>query len=117
MSIPQDIAIAGFDNSLLAKETSPKLTALAQPLDEIGKKSVEILFTVIMGNIYAAESFHLFGYHHCRNLQTLVGRQALLRRNRNSNFQSYRLQSPFQPSFCQSRDTSKGTLLGQRIGL
>lgn len=38
---------AGFDNSLLAKEISPKLTALAQPLDEIGKKSVEILLDQI----------------------------------------------------------------------
>ncbi len=46
-SIPRDIAIAGFDNSLLAKEISPKLTALAQPLDEIGKKSVEILLDQI----------------------------------------------------------------------
>lgn len=46
-AIPQDIAIAGFDNSLLAKEISPKLTALAQPLDEIGKKSVEILLDQI----------------------------------------------------------------------
>ena len=49
-AIPQDIAIAGFDNSLLAKETSPKLTALAQPLDEIGKKSVEILLDQINNN-------------------------------------------------------------------
>ncbi len=46
-AVPQDIAIAGFDNSLLAKEISPKLTALAQPLDEIGKKSVEILLDQI----------------------------------------------------------------------
>ena len=46
-TVPQDIAIAGFDNSLLAKEISPKLTALAQPLDEIGKKSVEILLDQI----------------------------------------------------------------------
>lgn len=46
-AVPQDIAIAGFDNSLLAKEISPKLTALAQPLDEIGKKSVEILLSQI----------------------------------------------------------------------
>ena len=42
-TVPQDIAIAGFDNSLLAKEISPKLTALAQPLEEIGKKGVEVL--------------------------------------------------------------------------
>ena len=42
-AVPKDIAIAGFDNSLLAKEISPKLTALAQPLEEIGKKAVEVL--------------------------------------------------------------------------
>ena len=42
-TIPQDIAIAGFDNSLLAKEINPKLTALAQPLEEIGRKAVEVL--------------------------------------------------------------------------
>ena len=36
--------------SLLAKEISPKLTALAQPLDEIGKKSVEILLDQINNN-------------------------------------------------------------------
>ena len=38
-AVPKDIAIAGFDNSLLAREISPKLTALAQPLEEIGKKA------------------------------------------------------------------------------
>ena len=48
-TVPQDIAIAGFDNSLLSKEINPKLTALAQPLDEIGKKSVEILLEQING--------------------------------------------------------------------
>lgn len=45
--VPKDIAIAGFDNSLLAKEISPKLTALAQPLEEIGKKAVEVLLAQI----------------------------------------------------------------------
>ena len=46
-AVPKDIAIAGFDNSLLAKEISPKLTALAQPLEEIGKKAVEVLLAQI----------------------------------------------------------------------
>ena len=45
--VPGDIAIAGFDNSLLAKEISPRLTALAQPLEEIGKKAVEVLMDQI----------------------------------------------------------------------
>lgn len=46
-AVPKDIAIAGFDNSLLAKEISPKLTALAQSLEEIGKKAVEVLLAQI----------------------------------------------------------------------
>lgn len=49
-TIPKDIAIAGFDNSLLAREISPKLTALAQPLEEIGRKAVEALLEQMSGN-------------------------------------------------------------------
>lgn len=49
-SIPGDIAVAGFDNSLLAKEATPKLTSLAQPLEEIGKKAVEVLLGQIRQN-------------------------------------------------------------------
>ena len=41
--VPRDIAIAGFDNSLLAREMSPKLTSLAQPLEEIGRRAVDVL--------------------------------------------------------------------------
>jgi len=46
-SIPKDVAIAGFDNSLLAKAVTPKLTSLAQPIQEIGKKAVEVLLEQI----------------------------------------------------------------------
>ncbi len=46
-SVPQNIAVAGFDNSLLAKEMTPKLTSLAQPLEEIGEKAVEVLLKQI----------------------------------------------------------------------
>ncbi len=48
--VPKDVAVAGFDNSLLAKEMTPKLTSLAQPLEEIGKKAVEILLKQINEN-------------------------------------------------------------------
>lgn len=46
-SVPQDIAIAGFDNSLLSKEMTPKLTSLAQPLQEIGQKAVDVVLEQI----------------------------------------------------------------------
>ena len=47
ISVPHDIAVAGFDNSLLAREMNPKLTSLAQPLEMIGKKAVEVLLDQI----------------------------------------------------------------------
>ncbi len=59
-AVPKDIAIASFDNSLLAKEISPKLTALAQPLEEIGRKAVEALLEQIndgaLARMYELES-------------------------------------------------------------
>lgn len=42
-TVPEDVAVAGFDNSLLAREMSPKLTSLAQPLEEIGRRAVDVL--------------------------------------------------------------------------
>ena len=49
-SVPKDIAIAVFDNSLLSKKMSPKLTSLAQPLEEIGKKAIDILLNSCYSN-------------------------------------------------------------------
>ena len=54
-AVPKDIAIAGFDNSLLAREISPKLTALAQPLEEIGKKAVEVLLAQMHDGVPAQD--------------------------------------------------------------
>ena len=34
----------------MAKEISPKLTSLAQPLEEIGKKAVEVLLNQLSSN-------------------------------------------------------------------
>ncbi len=47
LSVPQDVAISGFDNSLLAKEMNPKLTSVAQPLQEIAQKAVDVLLEQI----------------------------------------------------------------------
>lgn len=41
--IPEDVAVAGFDNSLLSKKMNPSISSLSQPVKEIGKKAVEIL--------------------------------------------------------------------------
>lgn len=41
--VPDDVAVVGFDNSLLAKKMNPSISSLAQPLGEIGKRAVEML--------------------------------------------------------------------------
>lgn len=41
--VPDDVAVVGFDNSLLAKKMNPSVSSLAQPLGEIGKRAVELL--------------------------------------------------------------------------
>ena len=41
--IPDDVAVVGFDNSLLARKMNPSISSLAQPLGEIGKRAVELL--------------------------------------------------------------------------
>lgn len=45
--IPQDISIIGFDDITYAKLVSPKLTTIRQPLEEIGKQSMRLLFELL----------------------------------------------------------------------
>ena len=45
--IPQDISVAGFDGLDSARYYSPSITTIRQPLEEIAKESIEILFDVI----------------------------------------------------------------------
>jgi LacI family transcriptional regulator len=43
ISIPSDIAIAVFDDFPWADLFHPRLTAVSQPLDELGKRAVELI--------------------------------------------------------------------------
>lgn len=43
LRIPQDIALAGFDETTWASLMQPAITVLAQPVDEIGKTATELL--------------------------------------------------------------------------
>ena len=47
--IPDDVAIVGFDDIDDAKTTLPMLSTIRQPLDEIGKKAVEMVAREIKG--------------------------------------------------------------------
>ncbi|HBO45217.1 MAG TPA: hypothetical protein DD670_15075 [Planctomycetaceae bacterium] len=41
--VPEDIAVVGFDNQPEAEYSIPSLTSIHQPVDEIGRKSVELM--------------------------------------------------------------------------
>ncbi|MFL6556543.1 MAG: substrate-binding domain-containing protein, partial [Bacillus sp. (in: firmicutes)] len=43
IQIPNELSIVGFDNSILAKLSDPPLTTIAQPIEEMGAKAVELL--------------------------------------------------------------------------
>lgn len=51
LSIPEDVSIIGFDNTILAKYCYPPLTTMAQPLDEIGNQAVDLLVGEIESKI------------------------------------------------------------------
>lgn len=56
--IPDDIVVAGFDNTFLANEMKPQLTSVAQPIAEIGRLAVDLLLENVTGG-KTAERSHL----------------------------------------------------------
>jgi DNA-binding LacI/PurR family transcriptional regulator len=51
---PEDVAVAGFDDSRVATETTPALTTMRQPFDRISNEMVRLLLPVIDGEKPAA---------------------------------------------------------------
>jgi len=43
MRIPEDIAVAGYDNQLLANELTPALTTIDLPYDDMGRLAVDVI--------------------------------------------------------------------------
>ncbi|KYP81191.1 LacI family DNA-binding transcriptional regulator [Ferroacidibacillus organovorans] len=50
LKIPQDIALAGFDDIRLSQYTVPKLTSVHQPMYELGIVATQILFRALNGD-------------------------------------------------------------------
>jgi LacI family transcriptional regulator, galactose operon repressor len=48
ISIPKDLSVLGFDDYLWNMHFNPTLTAVAQPTDDIGRKSFELLLQLIL---------------------------------------------------------------------
>jgi len=49
-AVPDDVAVAGFDDSPVAVTTDPQLTTMRQPLDMIGAQMVRVLFGLLDGD-------------------------------------------------------------------
>jgi DNA-binding LacI/PurR family transcriptional regulator len=47
--IPDDVALIGFDDSLIAAQTNPTLTSVNQPVDEMGRAMARLLYDRIRG--------------------------------------------------------------------
>jgi DNA-binding LacI/PurR family transcriptional regulator len=45
--VPQDVAVGGFDDSRIARETDPALTTIRQPLEQVGREMVDVLLRLI----------------------------------------------------------------------
>jgi len=47
--VPEDVAVVGFDDSVLANQTQPTLTSVHQPIEEMGRAMVRLLYDKIRG--------------------------------------------------------------------
>ena len=49
IQIPEDLSIVGFDDITIAKFIEPSLTTIRQPIEDMGKKAIEVLIKQIEG--------------------------------------------------------------------
>ena len=45
LKVPDDVALVGFDNTFISRGTRPSLTSVAQPIEEIGRSTLELLLS------------------------------------------------------------------------
>ncbi|MBU7591378.1 LacI family DNA-binding transcriptional regulator [Metabacillus halosaccharovorans] len=57
LSIPEDVAVVGFDNIKMSSVIEPNLTTINQPKYEIGKKAMELLLKLINGESLQKKKF------------------------------------------------------------
>lgn len=59
LRIPQDIAIAGFDNIEFAAYTEPALTTIDQPAEQLGRQAMRALYQLMQGTPLAQQHMML----------------------------------------------------------
>lgn len=59
LTIPDDLAIIGFDDQPIAEILDPKLTTIRQPVDQMGEKSVEVIIEMLDNPEMEMKSYEL----------------------------------------------------------
>ena len=54
--MPEDIQIVGFDDIRFSSLVSPAVTTIHQPITEMGKRAVEIIFRYAEGSEYSEKN-------------------------------------------------------------
>jgi DNA-binding LacI/PurR family transcriptional regulator len=54
-AVPDDVAVTGFDDSVVAEVSSPALTSIRQPLDDLGRAMVRLLLEQVDGRSASGE--------------------------------------------------------------
>ena len=56
LAVPEDIAVIGFDDQPLAELTTPILTTIRQPIHELGKQTLEMMFAILEKRAYQVDN-------------------------------------------------------------
>ncbi|MFX3625198.1 MAG: LacI family DNA-binding transcriptional regulator [Ectobacillus sp.] len=59
-SIPEQLAVVGFDNQLLSEITEPAITTVCQPVDKMANKVIELMIEKIQTKNYCKREVHEF---------------------------------------------------------
>jgi LacI family transcriptional regulator len=59
LRVPQDLSVAGFDDIDVSRATTPRLTTVRQPLQEMGRTAVTMLMRQLEGHAHEALSMEL----------------------------------------------------------
>jgi LacI family transcriptional regulator len=59
LRVPEDLSVAGFDDIDVSRATTPRLTTVRQPLQEIGRTAVTMLMRQLDGHAHEALSMEL----------------------------------------------------------
>jgi LacI family transcriptional regulator len=57
--VPTQLSIVGFDNTMLSKTSSPRLTTIHQPVEAIGQTAVETVVKLARGQVLASKRVEL----------------------------------------------------------